>query len=372
MYGRPAPPAEEENLAPVTPFPGRRADEAASELGGPSQDLPPLGPKTPPPGGNQGPARAAASARVAPPFAPASPAPEQPGGPYQEFAGRGQDNPLDRYGEDTTDMAGRNPVDKPYVPEPALPSMHSRPPLADGFPPRPAPDAAPQPGLPGDRAKLGGVFPGPATRATVTPPGPDATAQWSGTPGSEATAQWSGASGSDATAQWSGASGSDATAQWSGTPGSDATAQWSGPPRPEGGAAWPGSAGQPEAAAAPGPADALAPTPDKPDTPAPNVRVLPVTVVVVLGAAIVLGLVFGLVWLISRGSDSSDGGFSVSQGECVKRSGDAAVKAACGDAGAFQVVSIVEAKEQCPDAGQPYVLNPSGDKTQVLCLKPNS
>ncbi|BFU48101.1 hypothetical protein [Krasilnikovia sp. MM14-A1004] len=385
VYGRPAAPADE-GLAPVTPFPGRRADEPADDLGGPSQDLPPLGPKTPPPGGNPGPVRAAASARVGPPFAPASPAPEQPSGPYQEFttdvAGRGRDNPMDRYGEDTSDMAGRNPVDKPYVPEPALPSMHARPPLTDGFPPRPEPDAAPPPGIAGDRPRLGGVFPGPATRATVTPPGPDATAQWPGATGSDATAQWSGtsgsdapaqwssASGSDATAQWSGTGGSDATAQWSGASGSDATAQWSGPARSEGAAAWPAPAGQSEAAAVTGPVDTPAAAPDKPET--PHVRVLPVTVMVVLGAAIVLGLVFGVVWLISRGTGSSDSGFSVSQGDCVKRAGDDAVKATCGDAGSYQVVSIVDAKDKCPDPGQPYVLNPSGDdQHKVLCLKPN-
>jgi len=64
--------------------------------------------------------------------------------------------------------------------------------------------------------------------------------------------------------------------------------------------------------------------------------------------------------------------FIVSAGDCVKRSGTEAVKATCGDPGAFQVVSIADTKEQCADPGQPYVLNPTKDgKTQVLCLKPN-
>jgi hypothetical protein len=74
------------------------------------------------------------------------------------------------------------------------------------------------------------------------------------------------------------------------------------------------------------------------------------------------------VWLISRGSDSS---FNVSAGDCVRRSGTTAVKASCSDAGTYQVVSIADTKDQCPDKRQPYVVNPTKDgKTQVLCLKP--
>jgi hypothetical protein len=99
---------------------------------------------------------------------------------------------------------------------------------------------------------------------------------------------------------------------------------------------------------------------------------LPVLISVIVGAALLVGLAFGIVWLISRGSDSS-GGISVAAGDCVKRSGDEAIKAACGDPGAFQVVSIADTKEQCTDPGQPYVLNPTTNgKTQVLCLKPTS
>ena len=83
---------------------------------------------------------------------------------------------------------------------------------------------------------------------------------------------------------------------------------------------------------------------------------------------LVVGVPTGIVWLIGRLSDS---GFSANAGDCVKRSGDAAVKAECSDPGTFTVVSKVDAKEQCPDPGQPYVLNPTSDgKTQVLCLKP--
>ncbi|GAB1643762.1 hypothetical protein [Krasilnikovia sp. MM14-A1259] len=411
VYGRPAAQADE-SLASVSPFPGRRVDEpTGGELGGPSQDLPPLGPKTPAPGGNRPPARATASARVAPQVAP-----ESPGAPFQDSgadsAGRGRDNPLDRYGEDTTDMAGRNPVDKPYVPEPALPSMHARPPMVDGFPPQTEPDAAPQPG-PDPRSMPGGVFPGAAARATVTPPGPDAAASWSGPADANSTMQWAGPADAEPTAQWAGPVDPNPVAPWSapadsgpsapwsgpadanpaapwpadanpaapwpadanpGPPwptaaGADPTAQWPGQAGSDATPNWPGSGGQAVAAGDPGPTGTPDATPEKPET--PHVRVLPVTVMVVLGAAIVLGIVFGIVWLISRGSGSG-AAFSVSQGDCVKRAGDEAVKATCGDAGSYQVVSIVEGKDKCPDPGQPYVLNPTdGNKTQVLCLKPN-
>jgi hypothetical protein len=116
--------------------------------------------------------------------------------------------------------------------------------------------------------------------------------------------------------------------------------------------------------------DAEIPPPAKPET--PHVRMLPILISVIVGAALLVGLAIGIVWLISRGSDSG-GGISVAAGECVKRNGDEAIKATCGDAGVFQVVSIADTKEQCADPAQPYVLNPTKDgKTQVLCLKPSS
>jgi hypothetical protein len=168
VYGRPAQPAAEES-AVVMPF-ARAGD--ADPIDGVSQDLPPLGPKTPSPGGGRATTvRATASARVAPPQ---PTAPGQDGPPFQEFttdvAGRGRTTPPaqspDSYGENTTDMAGRGPSpDRPYVPAAALPSMHARPPLIDGFPPAPTPEeiAQNQSGVSPDRPRLGGVFPGPTT-----------------------------------------------------------------------------------------------------------------------------------------------------------------------------------------------------------------
>ncbi|MEV6305786.1 hypothetical protein AB0M02_40665 [Actinoplanes sp. NPDC051861] len=105
-----------------------------------------------------------------------------------------------------------------------------------------------------------------------------------------------------------------------------------------------------------------------PETPTPaKVRTVPVTAAVVAGAALLLALVFGLVYLIS-----GDEEFKVSQGQCVKRDGDTPVVADCAEAGTYQVVSIVPAKEQCADATQPYIVVPKGDGNEVLCLKPNA
>jgi hypothetical protein len=63
----------------------------------------------------------------------------------------------------------------------------------------------------------------------------------------------------------------------------------------------------------------------------------------------------------------------VGAGDCVKKSGTTAVKAACNQAGAYRIVSVVDDERKCADAKQPYVTNPTKDgKTQILCLKPSS
>jgi hypothetical protein len=234
------------------------------------------------------------------PGGPGSPEPPRNGPPFTEFttdvSGRGQGpsarpgqygTPPEQYSEHTTDIAGRG---EPYVPAPALP---------------PFPPGAAQP-IDGDRPRMGGVFPGPASRATVTPPSPDDTTSWPGPAEQNKFDQF-----------------------------------------------------KSEAEVAPA----------KPET--PHVRMLPILLAVVVGAALLVGLAFGIVYLVAGGDDNS--GISVSQGECVKRDGDAAVKADCSDATSFQVVSIVDDKAKCADPQQPYVLNPTTDgKTQVLCLKAKS
>jgi hypothetical protein len=107
----------------------------------------------------------------------------------------------------------------------------------------------------------------------------------------------------------------------------------------------------------------------KPSSGSGHIRMLPVLLSVVIGAVLLVGIAIGIVWLISRGSDSN---FNVSAGDCVRRSGNTAVKSSCSDAGAYQVVSVADTKDQCADKRQPYVVNPTKDgKTQVLCLKPS-
>ncbi|GGK95069.1 LppU/SCO3897 family protein [Mangrovihabitans endophyticus] len=318
--------------------------------------------------------RAAASARVAPPpFVPSSPpadsAPPPSGPPYTEFttdvSGRGHGGSGDRpgssgpavygsgaggpgpndpgtgghgqvgpsaqgrpdpfganpYGEHTTDISGRPPSGPgdPYVPPPALSSMHAPPPVENGFPPsarrQPGMDngfVPQQPGFvpqqPGEEPSPNG-FGGPANRATVAPP-----------PVADETASWPGSSGEAEQGRFD---------------------QF----KPD--------AAEETAAA-------------KPET--PHVRMLPTLISVIVGAALLVGVAIGIVWLISRGSDS---GFDVNAGDCVAKSGSEAVKADCGAPGAFQVVSIVDNQAQCDDPGQPYVVNPTSDgRTKVLCLKP--
>ena len=161
---------------------------------------------------------------------------------------------------------------------------------------------------------MGGVFPGPVSRATVTPPPPDETASWPG----------------------------------SGEAGADGDQNRFDQFRPE----------------------AQAAVPAKPET--QHVRMLPILIGVLIVAGLIVGLALGLVYLISGNSDGGNG-FAVKTGECVKRDGEQAVKAPCTDSGAYEVVSIVDAKEKCGDPGQPYVLNPAEDgRTQVLCLKPRA
>jgi hypothetical protein len=165
----------------------------------------------------------------------------------------------------------------------------------------------PPPGGPHDDNRMGGVFPGQSGRPSVTPPGPDETTNWPN-------------SGPDQ-------SKFDQFKQ------------------------------QTEA------------TPAKPET--PHVRMLPILLAVVVGALLLLGAVFGIVWLVAGGGD--DKALSVATGDCVKRDGDAAVKAECSDATSFEVVSIVDDKGKCADPQQPYVVNPTSDgKSQVLCLKPKA
>ncbi|WP_345528648.1 LppU/SCO3897 family protein [Actinoplanes utahensis] len=135
------------------------------------------------------------------------------------------------------------------------------------------------------------------------------------------------------------------------------------PPGPEDTTSWPGPAEEQ------GKFDQFKASSEPAATPAPakaHVRTVPVALAVVLGAAIILGMVFGLVWLIA-----GDDEFSVSEGQCVKRNGSTPLVADCKEADTFTVVSIQTEKSKCGDATQPYIVVPKDSGDQVLCLKKN-
>jgi hypothetical protein len=86
---------------------------------------------------------------------------------------------------------------------------------------------------------------------------------------------------------------------------------------------------------------------------------------VVVGVLILLAVV-GVVVTTALNRSSS---FAV--GSCVKQDGKGARQVKCTDAGAFQVVSKEDKRENCPDQSQPSVLiERDGGKTEVLCLRP--
>jgi hypothetical protein len=106
---------------------------------------------------------------------------------------------------------------------------------------------------------------------------------------------------------------------------------------------------------------------EKAEAPPKPVRKLPVMLAVLTAAVLLVALPMSIVWLMARPSGDA---FSVEVGECVRKNGAVAVRAACGEAGAFQVVSKADTAGQCPDPGMPFVENPTGGgRTQVLCLK---
>jgi collagen type III alpha len=327
VYGRP--------IQPVDTDDGGRREEATDP---PHPDRTDHGPSGVPPSRISG--RASASAFTAPPRDPGPPA-EQPTSPAGEsvppaneqvgpepapfgkesmpFGGHPQ--PPRRPYAQQTDVAGRGRAHVPQRPEyygelttdishrgPAPERSSSAMPA---WPPRETPHADQD----RDRSRMGGVYPGPPL---TSPPAPDQPGGW--------------------------------------PPYTDAgrdrfNAEENGPD--------PFAAEQPR----------IKPKSGSGRSESGHVRMLPILLSVVIGAVLLVGIAIGIVWLISRGSDSS---FNVGAGDCVKRSGNAAVKASCGDAGAYQVVSIADSKDQCGDKRQPYVLNPTKDgKTQVLCLKPS-
>lgn len=90
-------------------------------------------------------------------------------------------------------------------------------------------------------------------------------------------------------------------------------------------------------------------------------------VAVVLGSAaalvlLTLGVAAGLSWLSQPSGDET---YQV--GECVVQEGSEAKSADCGADGAFEIVSQVDSRDECPDPTQPTI-EVGGDSPTFYCL----
>ncbi|MFC8299669.1 hypothetical protein [Micromonospora orduensis] len=119
--------------------------------------------------------------------------------------------------------------------------------------------------------------------------------------------------------------------------------------------------------------DAFKPDAEEPkvEAPTPKVRNGRVLAAVLIAAVLILAVPLGLLMLLGKfGGGDEAPAFDPAVGTCVKKSGDGASAADCGEAGAFTIVSKVDAKEKCTDTTQPYVVLPGDGANRVLCLKP--
>ncbi|QOC94632.1 hypothetical protein [Micromonospora craniellae] len=108
-----------------------------------------------------------------------------------------------------------------------------------------------------------------------------------------------------------------------------------------------------------------------PETPAPKVRNGRVLAAVLVAAVLILAIPLGLLLLLGKiGGSNEAGNFDPAVGSCVKRSGNSAVSANCGETDAFTVVSKVESKDSCPDPAMPLVELRGVSTNPFLCLKP--
>ena len=106
--------------------------------------------------------------------------------------------------------------------------------------------------------------------------------------------------------------------------------------------------------------------PATPDTSAPAEpkpeRKGRIIVGVLVGCVTLLAVAFGGLFLV----DKIFNGPVFVVGDCVKQSENVAVRAECGETGAFQVKAAVTSPDQCQDQSQPHVQQ----KDQILCLAP--
>ncbi|MDG4761031.1 hypothetical protein [Micromonospora sp. WMMD710] len=119
--------------------------------------------------------------------------------------------------------------------------------------------------------------------------------------------------------------------------------------------------------------DAFKPDAEEPkvEAPTPKVRNGRVLAAVLIAAVLILAVPLGLLMLLGKfGGGDETPAFDPAVGTCVKKSGEGASAADCGEAGAFTIVSKVDAKEKCTDITQPHVVLPGDGTNRVLCLKP--
>jgi hypothetical protein len=109
-------------------------------------------------------------------------------------------------------------------------------------------------------------------------------------------------------------------------------------------------------------------SPGSPVPPRRNRRLLFI-LLAVFAALIVLGVAGTIVTLTLNNAGGK--GFAVNS--CVKQDGANARETSCSDPNAFVIVRKVDKQENCPDPNQPFVvLERSGGKDEVLCLRPAS
>ncbi|MBQ1074201.1 hypothetical protein KBX06_13675 [Micromonospora sp. C31] len=109
----------------------------------------------------------------------------------------------------------------------------------------------------------------------------------------------------------------------------------------------------------------------KTEAPTPKIRNGRVLAAVLVAAVLILAVPLGLLMLLGKvGGDDPAPAFDPAVGSCVKKSGESAAAAQCGEAGAFTVVSKVETKDKCADPTQPHVELKGGGTNRFLCLKP--
>ncbi|MEV4654679.1 hypothetical protein [Micromonospora sp. NPDC049301] len=118
--------------------------------------------------------------------------------------------------------------------------------------------------------------------------------------------------------------------------------------------------------------DAFKPDAEEPkaEPPVPKVRNGRVLAAVLIAAVLILAVPLGLLMLLGKFGGDDTPAFDPAVGTCVKQSGQGASAVDCGEAGAFTIVSKVDAKDKCADPAQPHVVLPGDGINRVLCLKP--